>query len=368
MQPSSSRYSRWSPPYFLALIAALFILIGYGSTLQAPTVSPERLPQLGLDPTVPANDDLRLYRQITKRVASGENYYGAVATEHRFNHYPLKPFFVVRLPTLAVASAYAGPFGVRVAAFMLMLVTCLAWLRCLTDEVESKSLRIIGVLSILSYLILLMVEALLSLHELWAGTFMALSFALWRKDNVLPSILVAAVALAIRETTLPYVLLMGTAALYEKRWRETALWGGLVIAFACMMSIHAQTVIAMTKADDLASPGWASESGWATYLMFVKKSSILRMYPMWVTAILVPLAYFGWASRSTRFATMMLLFQAGYALLFMLIGRPDNFYWGLLIVPSLFVGLIFLPAILWDMVTRLRDSLTAKSGFSNQVG
>ena len=310
MQPSSLRYSRWPLPYVLALIAALFILIGYGTTLRAPTVPPALLPQLGLDPSVPANDDLRLYSQITKRVASGENYYDAMATEHRFNHYPLKPFFAVRLPTLAVASAYAGPFGTRIAAFMLILVTCLAWLRCLTDETASKGLRLIGVLSILSYLILLTNEAMLGLHELWAGTFMALSFALWRKDNVLPSILIATVALAIRETTLPYVLLMGAAALYEKRWREAALWGGLVIAFACIMSIHAQTVIAMTKTDDLVSPGWTNESGWATYLMFIKKSSILRMYPMWITATLVPLAYLGWASRSTRFATMMLLFQA----------------------------------------------------------
>ena len=52
----------------------------------------------------------------------------------------------------------------------------------------------------------------------------------------------------------------------------------------------------------------------------------------------------------------------------MLIGRPDNFYWGLLIVPSLFVGLIFLPAVLGNILTRLKVGFTTKNKFSNQVG
>lgn len=68
----------------------------------------------GVDPdrTVAA-----LYRAVIARMGDGENYYRAVAEEHRERGYPLPPFVTVREPTLAYATAAVG--GPRNLLFVL---------------------------------------------------------------------------------------------------------------------------------------------------------------------------------------------------------------------------------------------------------
>ncbi len=41
---------------------------------------------------------------------------------------------------------------------------------------------------------------------------------------------------------------------------------------------------------------------------------------------------------------------AGFLLLFMAVGRPDNYYWGMIFAPLLTMGLPFAPAALDDLV------------------
>lgn len=367
MRASRLRYSLWPSHYLFALVAFVIIIMGYGATLDAPYLSPELIPQTGLSPDIPANDDLRLYSQITKRVAEGQNYYDAVAIEHRFNHYPLKPFIAVRLPTLAMVSAWIGPIGLQIASIVLMFGTCLAWLNRLSDETQAKSLRIIGALLVFSCMLPFLGDAILGLHELWAGGLIALSLALWRADRLWPSLIIAVIALAIRETALPYILLMGATALAERRWREAGLWAVIVIVFAAIMFVHAQAVATIVKPDDMLSPGWVRTGGWATYIAFIHQSSILRTLPMWTAAIIVPLSFLGLGSRSSRLAVLTLTLQCGYAIIFMLIGRADNYYWGLLVVPTLFIGLVFLPSVIALLFTRLRASLAFGHAWRKQA-
>jgi hypothetical protein len=46
----------------------------------------------------------------------------------------------------------------------------------------------------------------------------------------------------------------------------------------------------------------------------------------------------GWKSPAGDFAS---LFYLGYAAAFMIAGRPDNYYWGAMVAPAMFVGLAF---------------------------
>jgi hypothetical protein len=59
--------------------------------------------------------------------------------------------------------------------------------------------------------------------------------------------------------------------------------------------------------------------------------------------ILMVLGWAGWKSSAGTFGTLLYL---GYGLAFMIAGRPDNFYWGAVIAPAMFIGLAFAPGAL----------------------
>lgn len=67
----------------------------------------------------------------------------------------------------------------------------------------------------------------------------------------------------------------------------------------------------------------------------------------------VPLALLGWAAWRSRRHDVLIV-QLGYAAMLMLFARPNNFYWAMLIEPTLFVGLIFAPAALLALYRSIR--------------
>jgi hypothetical protein len=54
----------------------------------------------------------------------------------------------------------------------------------------------------------------------------------------------------------------------------------------------------------------------------------------------------GWRSPAGTFGTFLYL---GYGLAFMLAGRANNFYWGTLVTPAIFMGLALAPRALWSL-------------------
>src|SRR3546814_2178754 len=65
---------------------------------------------------------------------------------------------------------------------------------------------------------------LIVFHEGWAALLIALSLALYRKDLWWPSVVLALLALMIRELALPFLLLMGGLALLSLHRREVFAW------------------------------------------------------------------------------------------------------------------------------------------------
>ena len=81
----------------------------------------------------------------------------------------------------------------------------------------------------------------------------------------------------------------------------------------------------------------------------------VRIIPVIAVAKLVTLlALFGWFASRERLACFASLMFAGYALMLTLFGRPNNFYWCLMITPTLLLGLIFLPQAATDVWRQLR--------------
>lgn len=194
------------------------------------------------------------------------------------------------------------------------------------------------------------------LHEAWAGMLIALALALHRPGQWRGAWIAAALALAIREHALPFVLLMGAMALWHRQWRESFFWGLLVLAFASLLWTHVQLVAQVTGPDDPLSPGWLTLRGPQGWIEFITLSSGLYLLPSWLAGPLVILPLIGWAALKDELGLTALLLFAGYGLLFMIAGRPNNFYWALMVTPAWFVGLYWVPGALRDLWQRARTA------------
>ena len=304
----------------------------------------------------PRDEDLALYGAITARVAAGENYYRVAVEEQRARNFPVRPGVAVRLPTLATVGAIIGPSGISLAAILLGALTAAAWWRRLTPILERPVRRIMA-------LGLLAVGAAVGfkptyyvLHEAWAGMLLALALALHRPGKWRGAWIAAALALAIREHALPFVLLMGALAAWRRDWRELAFWGLLIGAFLTLMAWHVQTVAQVTGPQDALSPGWLTLRGPTGLIEFIVLCSGLHLLPAWLAAPLVLLPLVGWAALDRRLGLEAVLLFVGYGVLFMIAGRANNFYWGLMVTPAWFVGLYWLPFAMRDLWGSARRS------------
>ncbi|WP_336979772.1 hypothetical protein [Altererythrobacter fulvus] len=290
--------------------------------------------------------DIALYERIVERVAAGEPYHKVAVEEQRARNFPITPGAAVRLPTLATLSAWLGPVGTYGTAALLGGATLLAWWRRLGVEPGGLPHRPIAMMLLVVGMAMGLKPQYLALHEVWAGTLLALSFALHRGERWIGSFAAAALALAIREHALPFVLLMGAFALWRRRWVELACWALLCGAFLVAMWGHLGVVGDLVRPEDRPSPAWLVMRGLTGFTSNVIHSSSLHFLPHVLAgplAVLPLLGWAGWKSQAGAFGTLLF---AGYALLFMVAGRDNNFYWALMITPAYFMGLAFVPMAL----------------------
>jgi hypothetical protein len=341
---------------FAGLSRAKVGLIVIGVLLAIVASLPSRAP-LASAPAITApiadstkrDEDLALYGNITQRIAGGEHYYPVTADALRRDGYPLRPFITFRLPMLAVLSAKAGPVITRIALWLLMIATLIAWYRRLNGAFDDKGRRITAVMLIASGMTIAARPEYIVVHEVWAGLLLALSLGLHRPDRWGPSVIAALAAVLIRELALPFLLLMWAFALVERRLREAVTWALAITVFALVLWLHAGQVALVTTAADPASPGWITIGGWPAFMRAMVETSALRVLPGWAAAALVIAALFGWISWRSRTGLFGTLMFAGYAVIFVVLGRPENFYWGLIVSPLLLLGLAFLPRAFADL-------------------
>ena len=301
----------------------------------------------------PRDDDLALYDRVIERIGKGENYYTVTAEEHRRADYPLRPGVAVRLPTLAYLLVALGDKGQGaevlvpgelLAALALLAATLWAWWRRLGEEPGGARYQRIGTALMFLGASLGLNRYYFVLHELWAGMLLALAFGLHRPGRKWGAALaVAALALAIREHALPFVMLMAAMALWRRDWKEGAAWSALVLAFCAGLAWHMHLVALQVLPSDVEGPDWLMLRGLSGWLSNVALSSNLRFLPHFLAGPLVVLMVLGWAGWKSQAGSFATLLYLGYGLAFMLAGRVDNFYWGAVIAPAMFIGLAFVP-------------------------
>ncbi|WP_236711278.1 hypothetical protein [Novosphingobium barchaimii] len=92
-------------------------------------------------------------------------------------------------------------------------------------------------------------------------------------------------------------------------------------------------------------------TGW---LANVVQSSNLRWLPHFLAGPAVILMTFGWLGWRSRSGLFGFLLCAGYGVAFMIAGRWDNFYWGAVIAPAMFAGIVFAPRAVSQLVAAAR--------------
>jgi hypothetical protein len=287
---------------------------------------------------------------VVDRVHAGESYYDALGAELRRSGYATKPFFHWRLPTLLWTAgklplAVAGK-GILIAITIVMIFV---WANLVRPSI-GLPLTCLAVAVLTPPLFLAILANWFLQHELWAGILIALSLGLHYSRRSAASILCGLTALAIRELTLIYVLIMCVTAAYERKMKEAITWAVGIVAFGIFLGIHASIVIPRQMTADLSDPSWLRFGGWP----FVTACSgwmFWALLPYWLTAMLAVLGVFGLAA-SCRFR--MLATVAAYMAVFSVIGKSFNDYWGLMYSSLLAIGLVHsIPAIINLVATAL---------------
>ena len=356
--PSWDRFAHWSTlPARLLLAALVAVLIASALVpinAGRSTVKTTNFVEVLVNSNAAAlnrkrDEDLALYDRAIERIGRGENYYQFIVAEHRLAHYPVKPGLAVRLPTLAYLDAWLGIPGQYVAAIALLIAVLLVWWRRLASEPGGPRRRLLAMALLALGASLGLNRHFFVLHELWAGMLLVLSFGLHRvRTGDAPgrwgwSLAVAALALAIRELALPFVLLMAAMAFWRGERREGLAWTGLAVAFIALLAFHLDIISAQTLASDPLSVSWLEMRGLSGWLSNVALTSNVRSLPHWLAGPLVMLAMFGWASWRSAAGAFATLLYLGYGLAFMIAGRGDNYYWGFMVAPAMFIGLAFVP-------------------------
>jgi hypothetical protein len=279
-----------------------------------------------------------------------------VIAEQRREGYELKPFLVVRPPALSfVLAALRTETLRRLAVAALALCTLAAWWARLARDGVQPLARAFDVIALATGALFAVAPQAPYMHEAWAGLLISLSLALRRQDRFGLAVAVGLAAALIRELAAPYLVVMATTALLGRHRREAAAWVLALALFAAALALHAHMVDALVLPYDHAGAGWLKLSGWPFVLHAAQWNAVLAAAPAWVTALAVPAALAGAANWTTSLGRRLAAVLVAYVLAFAVIGRPENFYWGLMFAPLLPLGFARacrgLPA-LWTYLNR----------------
>ena len=299
----------------------------------------------------PQKSDAMLYKKIVADVVHGQGYYEAAATEHRAFQYPTSPPQVFRLPTLAWMLAGLHFYAIQLALLLGLYgaIIVLFYRELLAAQVSFPG-RMVSVVTAATGLSIVGVSDSVYWHEVWAALLMAVSLLSYRASRWWPSVLLGLLACLIREIATPYLLVMAAFALYEKRWAQSAAWLGAVLLVAAVFIAHIHMAAGLYRPGDIVSPSWLGLGGWDFAIATAKWNIVLHALAYPLIALALCLGVIGLAGAGDGRARRAGFVVAGYLMGFLVVGRPDNYYWGVLYAPLLPLGFLLAPAALRDLL------------------
>jgi hypothetical protein len=272
---------------------------------------------------------------VLMRVMAGEPYYPVVAEELRRRGYPTNSPLNFRLPTLVWFLAFVGSLKLAMIVLLLLGVATTAfWCWHLVQQRRLQSIWLAVPLG-MSMLPLWLFERAIHLNDLWAGQLIAFALATRLCGFVSVSLVAGAMAGLVREQALLFLLAMGATAFLGGARREGWAWVVVGLGAAGVLGSHILYASHLTVAGPQNQ--WLVAGGWCFALRTARMSPLLLNLPNWLHAALVPFLVTGaWmmAPRNFRLAAVLTIYLG----CFLVVGRPDNAYWGLLIAPMLPFG------------------------------
>lgn len=334
------------PQIWAVALAALFLALAAWCFVPAPASAPPAMVR-----AAPGHyTDMMLYRDIVRQMQQGTGYYAAAAEQQRAHGYPTRPFITIREPTLYAIAAAKGWGWLNMVETALLIANVLIWPFALPAPANLAE-RLSAGLAVAVGGFAAAASTITPMSEVWCGLLLGLALAArlrWR-EQWWWSVLAVGAALTIRELALPFLLLAAAFAMYEGRWREVWVWTLLATLFALLMAQHAAAVGAVARASDLASQGWSGGLGLRGVLQALVSTTLLHKLPHGLALLIALLPALGWAALEPRIGRFALLLLGGYMAMIALFPRPDNFYWGFLLLPAWFAGLALVPRGVWQL-------------------
>ncbi len=299
----------------------------------------------------PKTSDAMLYEKIVADIEGGQGYYRAAVAEHRAFHYPVAPAPVFRMPTLAWLLT---GLHFRVLQYAVLLGLYGSILMLFYREVRAKGMsfpvRLASVVTAVTGLSIVGVSGSIYWHEVWAALLIAASLLSYRAKQWLPAVLCGLLACLIREIALPYIVVMAGFALWERRWKEFLAWLSAILLFLAAYLVHISVAATLYRPGDIVSSTWLSFGGWDFVIATAKWNILLHPLPNFLIALALCLGVLGLTGAREGRAQRAAVIVAGYLVAFLVVGRPENYYWGMLYTPLLAAGFLWAPAALRDLI------------------
>jgi hypothetical protein len=333
-------------------------------------------------PQTPLNvsglSDPEVLERIVQRVRHGDNYYEAAGDELRADHFHVRSVFNWRQPLYAwFLAAFPKPiFGQLLLGALAIVMTLLAVRFLLVNSVTPCQGRAVLAPSRSTsrstsagpgrstpqryghrYLPALLAGALVpgaaygafvgwgaTTLEIWAGVLMAISVFAYGADLWLLGLIIALLALFIRELIAPYVLVCIIVAVFNRRYRELIAWTFGLLLYAAYFAFHIVQVRSHIMFTDAPDPiGWLQFGGLHFILTTAAQNVIFLPLPLWTVAVYLPLAVLGLTAIPGDLGRRATFTVAAYFLLFSCFGKSFNDYWGFIYSPLLALGFCYSP-------------------------
>jgi hypothetical protein len=324
--------------------------------------------------------DLALYRELILAVRGGANYYDAAREAIPRYGFPISSPLNWRLPTYAWLFATL-PNKCWIQALLLFLAIAGLWLSFLAISRQSS----IGHAGLTTFLLFGVIrwtfdgEAYLA-QEVWATVLLLISISAHALiDRPKPALLLSSApprlrvklpslyssislaaglsALFFRELALPYCGIACLLAAWNRRWLDAATWAVGIVAFFAFLAWHIDQVHAQLAGTEVAAAAglaqWLRFGGLNFVLLTTRMNSLLFAAPPFLLWLYLLAALVGLSSRRDDTSHLACLTALAYLVTFAFVGRPENFYWGLLPAPLLAFGVAFAPGKLHSL---LRDA------------
>jgi hypothetical protein len=357
------------------IMFAMLAIVGIACGWNLGQLPPGReVSALRTEPATQTAPDLQLYREVVAAVRDGGNYYDVAHVKIQQHGFPIASPFNWRLPTYAwVFSLLPGPAWIQAALIILSILAL-----TLAFVAESKCSGL-GYAAISTFLLFGVARWAIDgdayfTQEVWAGVLILISISACRLESKIQNpkskiawqglaIIAGLAALAFRELALPYCCVAAAVSLWHRRWWQAAGWSAGIVAFFAFLAWHIGKVHLQLADTKTAAGGglaqWLRFGGLDFVLLTTRMNSLLFAAPAWLLWLFVLAGLFGLASRRDAASQLACLAALAYLGAFAIIGRPENFYWGLMVAPLLPWGVIHAPAALRELWTKAAPRASA---------